>query len=158
MKTCNKCESEKRNESFHKRAASKDGLSAVCRGCQSLYDRARRDLPKRMLARSVYAGTAKGKEAGRRAKNAWFQRNKGKVVEIVRRYRAENPIKTKAHGIVGYAIKQGFLLREPCAECGKTGGVHAHHDDYSKPLEVRWLCAAHHSQWHSINGEAKNAA
>jgi hypothetical protein len=32
--------------------------------------------------------------------------------------------------------------------CGNAA-THAHHDDYSKPLEVRWLCRAHHSEHHT---------
>jgi len=40
--------------------------------------------------------------------------------------------------------------------CGSSEYIHAHHDDYDKPLDVRWLCAAHHKQWHDENGEAKN--
>jgi hypothetical protein len=44
----------------------------------------------------------------------------------------------------------------PCEVCRTTEKIHAHHDDYAKPLNVRWLCSAHHSQWHAKNGEALN--
>ena len=44
------------------------------------------------------------------------------------------------------ALKDGRLKREPCA-CGNTRDM-AHHDDYSKPLEVRWLCARCHAKEH----------
>ena len=43
-----------------------------------------------------------------------------------------------------------------CEICGKEK-THAHHDDYDKPLNVRWLCAEHHRQWHAKYGEALNA-
>lgn len=33
--------------------------------------------------------------------------------------------------------------------------INAHHDDYSKPFNVRWLCPQHHREWHK-NNEAKN--
>src|SRR5688572_29793626 len=42
------------------------------------------------------------------------------------------------HHVVGYAIKKGILIPAPCEECGAPES-HAHHDDYNKPLEVRWL-------------------
>lgn len=45
------------------------------------------------------------------------------------------------------AIKAGALLRQPCEVCGKIK-VDAHHDDYAKPLEVRWLCKSHHNEHH----------
>lgn len=38
------------------------------------------------------------------------------------------------------------LPMQPCEKCGSTTKVHRHHDDYSKPLEVRWLCHEHHKQ------------
>lgn len=35
--------------------------------------------------------------------------------------------------------------------------VQAHHDDYSKPLEVRWLCVPHHALHHKqLRQAAKN--
>lgn len=31
--------------------------------------------------------------------------------------------------------------------------ANAHHDDYAKPLEVRWLCALHHQRHHADTGQ-----
>jgi hypothetical protein len=45
------------------------------------------------------------------------------------------------------AIRDGRLIRQPCEVCGALN-VEAHHDDYSKPLTVRWLCRRHHLEHH----------
>ena len=45
------------------------------------------------------------------------------------------------------AIKAGELVRRPCEKCGREP-THAHHDDYAKPLTVRWLCPQHHTELH----------
>jgi len=45
------------------------------------------------------------------------------------------------------AIREGRLIRKPCETCGATD-VEAHHDDYSKALDVRWLCRRHHREFH----------
>jgi len=55
-----------------------------------------------------------------------------------------------AHDAVAAAIKKGFLERQPCQMCGTTNHVHAHHDDYSKPLDVMWLCPVHHRARHDF--------
>jgi hypothetical protein len=36
----------------------------------------------------------------------------------------------------------------PCEVCGDPQ-THAHHDDYSKPLDVRWFCPRHHREEHA---------
>jgi hypothetical protein len=38
-------------------------------------------------------------------------------------------------------------MKSPCEVCGNQK-AEAHHDDYSKLLEVRWLCDEHHKQHH----------
>lgn len=58
-------------------------------------------------------------------------------------WRNTHPGATAAHGAVQSAIKTGRLVRQPCEVCGKQR-TYAHHDDYSKLLEVRWLCPFHH--------------
>jgi hypothetical protein len=67
-----------------------------------------------------------------------------------------------AHNIVETAIKQGVLSPAPCEVCGKIGemrdgrrNVQAHHDDYNKPLDVRWLCQKHHHEWHKQHSARK---
>ena len=62
-----------------------------------------------------------------------------------KRYKEKNREKVNAHAKVHYAVSTGKLTRLPCEVCGeeKTEG---HHDDYSKPLEVRWLCRKHHGE------------
>jgi hypothetical protein len=43
----------------------------------------------------------------------------------------------------------GKLKRQPCEACGTTRLVQKHHTDYSKPLQVRWLCMRHHREEHA---------
>jgi len=76
----------------------------------------------------------------------WQRENRDRT----RQYnRNDNKLKRKARSKVAYAIKTGKLLRKTiCEECGEDGSLHAHHDDYSKPLDVRFLCRKCHSLLH----------
>lgn len=47
------------------------------------------------------------------------------------------------------AIHAGNLTRQPCETCGKDGTTHAHHDDYNRVLDVRWLCSRCHFKIHN---------
>lgn len=62
------------------------------------------------------------------------------------KFRVAHPEKYAAHNAVATALKNGKLARKPCEICGKK--AQAHHDDYSKPLDVRWLCVTHHMEHH----------
>ena len=68
------------------------------------------------------------------------------MLEAQRRRRATHPDKNRARHAVGRAVRSGLLVRGPCEVCGTTANVQAHHDDYSKPLEVRWMCFKHHRE------------
>lgn len=99
--------------------------------------RYRRDKPKRRKAMDAYASTHVGEV--NKTKRAWIDRN---------------PDKRKANIAVGNALRDGKLVRGPCERAaeggcstpGKRSHIQAHHDAYSKPLEVRWLCTAHHAE------------
>lgn len=54
-----------------------------------------------------------------------------------------NPQAEKARRTINQAIKSKKLTRLPCRVCGDPKSE-AHHEDYSKPLEVVWLCHTHH--------------
>lgn len=79
----------------------------------------------------------------------WRADNPGAELESTRRWRAKNPEKRRAHRRVEMAIKFGRMTRMPCGVCGNEKS-HAHHDDYSKPLDVIWLCHSHHMAHHRI--------
>lgn len=66
-----------------------------------------------------------------------------------KKWALNNPIKALAQRTTNAAIQNGKLERKPCEVCGATR-VNAHHDDYSKPLVVRWLCPIHHSAVHRM--------
>lgn len=54
--------------------------------------------------------------------------------------------KSQARAAVSSAIRSGRLLPQPCEVCGLK--AEAHHSDYSRPLDVRWLCPSHHGVEH----------
>ena len=59
------------------------------------------------------------------------------------------PEKIKARTLVCCALKTGFLIRPNiCSKCQKESRIEAHHPDYSKPLEVMWLCKKCHMAEH----------
>jgi hypothetical protein len=81
--------------------------------------------------------------------------------EDVQRYRSENPRKWEAHKYINNSVKKGLIVKpELCESCGmkpiSAKSIHGHHDDYSKPDVVRWLCAKCHHRWHAEHGEALN--
>jgi len=84
-----------------------------------------------------------------------YQENKEAYRKRSRSY-AKNSVKAKAKAAANYAVKTGKLIRQPCEKCGAEK-TDAHHDDYAKPLQVRWLCRGHHIAWHAEFGEAPNA-
>jgi hypothetical protein len=162
-KTCFKCELEKPLDEFYQHGRMRDGHLNKCKTCTKLdvaanywanhgkvqeYERGRRDSPHRVAARKEYAATERGRESHRRA-NHKYNRTVA-CMESKRRYREANPVKRRAHLIVSGAIRSGKLVRSPCEVCGNEA-AQAHHDDYGKPLEVRWLCTTHHAEWHRHN-------
>lgn len=72
----------------------------------------------------------------------WRQRN----TAANREWRRRNPEKMSAHNKVTRALRKGALERPAfCERCDKGCTPEASHDDYSKPLEVEWLCRQCHA-------------
>lgn len=59
-------------------------------------------------------------------------------------------MKQKARTLTGQAIKRGHLIKQPCQQCGAFD-VQAHHHDYSKPLDIVWLCKPCHLAEHTAH-------
>lgn len=62
-------------------------------------------------------------------------------------WESQNREKALAHRRVEKAILTGRLEKQLCERCG-ADRVEAHHDDYSRPLDVMWLCSMHHKERH----------
>jgi len=149
MKTCRECGVEKQLDNFYKHFAMADGHLNKCIDCvksriskhrdQNLekirqYDKHRSMLPHRVQARKEYGKTEKGKIAKTKA---------------LKNYYEKYPLKRASHVITNNAIRDGKLVRqENCSECNSIEKIEAHHDDYTKPLDVRWLCNKCHRNWH----------
>lgn len=77
----------------------------------------------------------------------WRKLNKDKNKQYQSDYRIKNKLKTKARQEVHLAIKSGKLIKKECS-CGKKR-VEAHHEYYSKPLDIIWLCRSCHIKKHT---------
>lgn len=145
-KTCSKCSATKSASEFPTDKKAKDGLGSWCRECQNTQQRERR----RVVRRDTELGPAN------RAKNR--ARRKGKVypsdLNRTRIYRSKEA--RIAQHCLARAVKIGKVTRPTqCENCGDsptpTKGrslIQGHHDDYSKPLDVRWLCTLCHAEVH----------
>ena len=88
----------------------------------------------------------------RAAANAlrWRSENPARMLELTARWNAANPerilLMKRAGYRVKWAIKRGTLTRgTACEACDATGvKIEAAHSDYSRPLDVRWLCIPCH--------------
>ena len=72
----------------------------------------------------------------------YMRRNKKLFATRLRDYRQTNPEKYKAHYAVNNAVQSGRLKPARafgCSECGQPATEY-HHDDYSKPLDIRPVC------------------
>ncbi|MDX1489368.1 MAG: ABC transporter substrate-binding protein, partial [Acidiferrobacterales bacterium] len=82
-----------------------------------------------------YQATEAGKKSMARAKAKWD---------------AENPEKKAAHSILRSAVKSGKICKpETCQDCGSGGRIHGHHEDYTRPIDVEWLCPSCHAKRHN---------
>jgi hypothetical protein len=165
MKTCTTCLQTMPDSGFY--LTGKGAPAAICKECAKArarenyrahvaqykeYERSRAMAPHRVDARERYQQTDKGKAAVYRGRRKYETSEHGKaaIAASRRSYRMNNPFKRAAHILVGNAIRAGKLTRQSCEVCGGQS-AQAHHDDYSKPLDVRWLCTTHHAEWHKHN-------
>ncbi len=64
-------------------------------------------------------------------------------------YRSCHPERIKANTMVRGAIKrQALHQRNECQCCGSGDRIIGHHEDYSRPLDVVWLCSSCHAKVH----------
>lgn len=132
MKTCFKCGTEKPLSEFYPHPRMADGRLGKCKDCT------RRDVAENREKRIVEVHAYDRDRYQRPERKAAVYRSK------IRRMRLD-PTKDYARKAVARALKSGRLVRQPCFYCGAPK-VEAHHDDYSRPLDVRWACFKCHRE------------
>lgn len=134
VKNCTKCGEEKALADFYRHGAMADGHLSSCKACVKAQVRNHRaDNIERIREYDRARSSLPHRVAKRK--------------EIVK---AQPPERTKARNAVSNAIRDGRLNKKPCAFCGHAQTVEAHHHDYSKPLDVTWLCKPCHRKFHGL--------
>ena len=118
-----------------------------CEKCRASHNQANKDYWARNRERE------RAKQRARRAVLAqdpqWVEENN----ELKRKWavttdydRNRDPEKIRARRLLQSAVRRGTITRQACA-CGNPD-TQGHHEDYSKPLDVLWLCARCHADLH----------
>lgn len=149
MKKCFKCGLAKELSEFYKHPKMGDGHLNKCKKC------ARQDVIKnrmdkveyyRAYDRYRYETQPQRKELLEKIRKT--EAHKISHKKASKKYYSVHLKKRKAHIKFGNALRDGKIKKHPCEICGSTENIQGHHDDYSKPLEVRWLCVKCHNKLH----------
>lgn len=130
MKVCFKCRIKKPLTEFYQHPQMGDGYLGKCKECAKVDVRTRRlENHAHYLAYDKRRSQRKDRIAG--------------IATSQRRYPSKHHARVQLHN----AVIRGQIKKQPCEVCGIVK-VDAHHPDYSKPLEVKWLCRKHHMEHH----------
>ncbi len=135
-KDCRKCGQNLPISGFYKHKEMKDGHLNICIECTKIRVRNHREENDsvREYDRKRYREDDQRRASTSTRASLWRKRN---------------PEAYKAHTMVSNAIRDGRLKKMSCDICGSKQSLHAHHEDYSRPLNVVWLCAKHHHRHHA---------
>lgn len=136
---CPACEQHFPADQFYKSRKNTNGLASECKRCHVRINIASRDPNRARDTCRAYMRRARASDPEK------FRARERAAV-------AKRPVdhRTYARRAVQNAIKTGRLVRPAvCPQCGDASRVvHAHHEDYSKPLDVKWLCPECHGREH----------
>lgn len=130
-KTCPRC-----RRALSLSAYTNGRLSPYCRPCKAAFNREYR---------------ARNLDRERERQREWMRERRQQdptYIEAIRDWQRHNPQRVAAHQAVYRAKQRGDLVpAAACEVCGTTDRrLDAHHDDYSLPLDVRWVCRPCHSR------------
>lgn len=145
MKTCFKCGDLKPLTEFYKHPAMADGHVNKCKSCN------KRDVIENREKKVVYYRDYDK----RRFENDANRRASHQKASI--KYTHDHPDRRNARTKARRAVLAGKLVKTACEWCSEVD-TEMHHPDYTKPLEVMWLCKLCHEKWHKQFGDAKSTA
>lgn len=138
-KKCSKCEKIQPITEFYPHEQCRDKHTNICKSCEQIRHR------------------------------EYYLKNKAKVALINKNWRINNPEKhrkssfesikkwkkhnveaAKAHQLVNnHILRKKNLVPINCEKCGDVTKLQAHHEDYSKPFDIMWLCKKCHLKKHN---------
>jgi hypothetical protein len=149
QKTCFKCGIEKPLEEFYKHKQMGDGHLNKCKECTKSDVKNHRN-DDRYREKVLAYDRERGRSTERKEINAARSRKmrgSESYIESQKRWNSTNIEKKRAHLKVRRAVQAGKIIKHACAVCGNPKSE-GHHEDYSKPLDVVWLCKQHHAEVH----------
>lgn len=154
-KKCSKCKIVKDEHEFCKNSAAKDGLQCSCKDCYKLYQQIEKNKEAgRRRARKSYVKHAeriREKERLKRMTPENIEKRRIYYREHLKTYekRPERKLRKSIRAKVLCQIELGKMIRPTeCSKCGSNIKIQQHHKDYSKPLDVIWLCNICHGLEH----------
>jgi hypothetical protein len=106
---------------------------------------------KRKGKRAEYSAKYRQTEQYKAAQKKYRTSEKRKITDTSYQQYARDvtPEKPRAREAVRSALRKGQIVRPSrCQHCNQECKPQAHHEDYSKPLDVVWLCVSCHTQIH----------
>jgi ribosomal protein S27AE len=138
IKTCSNCGVAKLLTEFYAHPHMADGYLGKCKECKKL------DVS---VYRASNLDRIRAKQTQKARSEEGQARRRTQMRKACRKHRERYPQKHRARRALHDAIRRGHIRRQGCEMCGNSN-AHAHHTDYSKPLDVRWLCPTHHYHAH----------
>lgn len=155
-KICSKCKKEKELMCFGKHLSSKDGLKGQCKECRKVESKLRYKENKEELSTYYKKRYEQNKNKILEGIKKYAMSKRGKFMRKKRRthrlkYDEEFKKKHTARKILNHRIENGSIIKPSiCSKCRISGvTIQGHHKDYSKPLDVDWLCEKCHRKLHA---------
>ncbi len=153
-KVCTKCGVEKGVEKFYQRVLSKDGLQSWCKACGMKERRIWRATHRERVNASARKHWATHTIASISRCKHWRDANPERARAAKNTWALQHPGATHAHDILNNALRAGRILKPSvCFSCGGNVRLCGHHENYSKPLDVVWLCQSCHELLHNAQLE-----
>lgn len=153
MKKCFKCNEVKHLSEFYKHKQMADGHVNKCKTCNKKDVKDNRDLKSDYY--KEYDAWRFQNQPQVKDRHIKYQSTEGGILKMrksQKKWITNNPEKRAAHIILGNAVRNGKLTKpKECSVCGEfkpSRQIHAHHHDYTKPIDVTWLCSYCHKQEH----------
>lgn len=169
MKKCTRCEAEKELTEFHKRKDRASGVNTICKGCLNSRRKQLIAPKKGEVNRKQREGYKKNREDRLKWMNEYWknlpeeEKNRRREIKRIqfktsqeqkankKKYLKEvyDQEKLKANRELNEALRRDKIQKpDYCQICNEKKRLDGHHSDYSKPLQVLWVCRKCHSAIH----------